>query len=116
MKKLLLTLLLFIFFIPSCNNKIIVSNVYEKTYTEKTVAINDIYNKLDYYKIDSIPMNKWMNVIYVTDTSLINQSIIRAEVEKNSIYQCIYTSFFNPNDTMYTFLIRYTGREKYLKK
>lgn len=115
MKKLLLILVLF-FSLGSCNNKIIVSNVYENKYDVKEEAIVDIYDKLDYYEIDSIPLNEWMNVIYATDTSLTIQSIIRAEVESKSLYQCVYTSFFNPNDTTYTFLIRYTGKEKYLKK
>lgn len=114
MKKLLFILVL-LFSITACN-KYIVSNVYERTYEIEKNAVTDIYTHLDSYELDSIPFDIWITNVMMADSSFLVQRSIWKEIKPKSSYQFIYTQFINPADTSYMFLIRYSGKEKYLKK
>lgn len=109
MKKLLFILVLSLL-VVSCN-KYIVSNVYEKTYTTQDSAVTDTYNWLNFYEVDSIPLEQWPNNLIKTDTTTIDQKMIRKVHDKNTNYQFILTSFMYPHYSYYTFLIRYRGKK-----
>jgi len=113
MKKLLLIFIL-LFSLTACN-KFIVTNVYEKSYESEKIVLNDIYKYLKYYEVDSIPIEMWICNVMLADTTLLIQNTIWNEIVPRSNYQFIYTQFINSSDTTYTFLIRYSGKEKYLK-
>jgi hypothetical protein len=114
MKKLLFIFIL-LFSLTACN-KFIVTNVYERMYTVEENVVNDIYTQLETYELDSIPLDIWITNVMMADSSFLVQRSIWKEIASKSKYQFIYTQFINSSDTSYMFLIRYSGKEKYLKK
>jgi hypothetical protein len=109
MKKILIILLFII--LSSCNNYI-VTNVHDKSYIDKEMAMIDIYNRLYYYDIDSIDLNDWIYSKMVMDTTIIDQKIIRKLINNKSSYTFIFTTYKYPSLIYYNFLIRYSGKIK----
>jgi len=109
MKKFILILVLVLLTI-SCN-KYIVSNVYEKTYIDDVIARVDVQNQLKVYEMDSIPTSQWMENTIKSDTTRIEQRILRKIVDKNTNYQFIFSMYVYPSSLYYQFVIRYRGKK-----
>jgi hypothetical protein len=116
MKKLILILLLSLLSV-SCN-KYIVTNLYERTYTETelSVAHSDVYGHLYEYNVDNILLENWMVNELSNDTIQITQRVIRKVVNEKSNYQFIFSEYVYPSRTYYQFVIRFYGIEKDLQK
>lgn len=114
MKKLLLILSL-VFLLSSCN-KYIVTNVYEQKYTDKELAVSDVYTQLEYYDVDSIPLENWMYNKMLYDTIVIEQSSMRKAINEKSTYTFIFSTYTYPSLFYHSFLIRFSGKEKDLKR
>jgi len=121
MKKIILCglgliLLILLCLMASCN-KYVATNMYDKQYDSKELVYSDIYKQLSYYDIDSIPLDEWIPLNFVNDSTIIRQKFIVKPLDNKSSYQFIFTTYeyLHTSDTTYFFLIRFLGNEKYLQ-
>lgn len=115
MKKLILILIL-TFFTTSCNNYI-TKNVYEKSYSglQEQNAYHDVYAHLNYYELDSIPLENWITNDLKTDTIQIEQKTVMKAINNKSVYVFIFSKYIYPSKLYYNFIIRFSGDKKDLK-
>jgi hypothetical protein len=119
MKKVLkiMMLLLMALMLLACN-KYVSGSLYHKKYaaTQTEQAYADVYSKLKYYKVDSIPIDKWILNNVVTDTIHLEQHVIKKTMDPKSVYIFVLTKYTYPSQSYYQFIIRYSGNKKYLIK
>ena len=111
MKKLIFIFLLFLISVSSCA-QVVVKNVYQKTYKSAQVELaqKDVYNQLHTYKVDSIPLEKWLTNQMISDTTIIIQKMIRQDVDKKTNYQFIFTEYKYPKSSLYQVVVRETKK------
>ena len=112
MKKLIILLLIML--LTSCNNTI-VTNVYDKQYIEPTEAIYDMNLLLERYDFYVVPLDEWIHNKLSVDTLSIEQYIIKKDINRNSQYIFIFSTYKYPSITYNTILVRFNGRKKDLK-
>jgi hypothetical protein len=120
MKKFIIILFLLLLF-TSCNkslNNYISRNIYERTYTgDDLVYVNpDVFYLSFYYGIDSIPLENWITNNMVIDTINIEQKVIYKSINETTNYQFVLSKYVYPTSLYYTFVVRYSGKEKDIYK
>jgi hypothetical protein len=122
MKKFFLLIILFLLSALSCNHKltnaIITRNLYERTYVGNDTAYipQDIIYFSYEYNFDTIPVNQWLTNIMSCDTIYVEQKILIKQIDDNTNYVFVLSKYEYPSVLYYSFLVRYTGKEKDLPK
>lgn len=117
MKKIFF-ILFFVLFTTSCD-KYIMSNVYERKYDNEQIALTDVYQQVDNYELDSLPLYEWISHKVGNDSIIIEQYVIRKIIDIRSEYNFIYTKYtypyvkcvMCPERESYQFVIRYKGKK-----
>lgn len=97
--------------------------VFQRTYeaVDSSLVIKDVYNQLNKYGVDSIPLDMWITSYMSMDTNKYVQKTIRYESICTDEYTCkkqkpqkkytfVYTKFIYPYRTYYEFKVRYLGK------
>ena len=109
MKKLIFIFILLLTI--SCSH-FVVKNVFDRTYsTSQNDVYNDVYNQLNRYGVDSIPLENWITNQMISDTSIILQRMIRQDIDEETNYLFILTEYKSPNNSFYKFVVRYSGKK-----
>lgn len=109
MKKLILIILLIL--VTSSCDKYIMSNIYEKRYDNEHLALSDVYQQVNKYELDSLPLSDWISNKVGNDSIIIEQYMIRKIIDIKTEYDFIYTKYIHPTNIQYQFVIRYKGKK-----
>jgi hypothetical protein len=114
MKKLFL--FLFVLFL-SCSITNKTSQIYQRyyPYVNPQSAIDDIFDQLPVYGVDSIPLEEWLTLKAKTEEGYLIQKTI-SKTEPKMYYVFIYNTFVSPDSTFYEFKIYRTITIKELKR
>ena len=107
-----------LFTLISCD-KYILSNIYERQYDNEQTALSDVYQQVNKYELDSLPLHDWISNKIGNDSVVIEQYVIRKIIDVKSEYNFIYTKYIHiyvkcvmcPERENYQFVIRYKGKK-----
>lgn len=107
-----------LFTLISCD-KYILSNIYERQYDNEQTALSDVYQQVNKYELDSLPLHDWISNKIGNDSIVIEQYVIRKIIDVKTEYNFIYTKYIHtyvkcvmcPERESYQFVIRYKGKK-----
>lgn len=107
-----------LFALISCD-KYIMTNIYERQYDNEQIALSDVYQQVNKYELDSLPLHDWISNKISSDSIIIEQYTIRKIIDSKTEYNFIYTKYMHtyvkcvmcPERENYQFVIRYKGKK-----
>jgi hypothetical protein len=108
MKNLLIIFLFFLFVSSTCEqqNPSSFSYTFEQSYSNETIAINDLFTILHNYSQDSIPLKDWPAYVGTTNAGQIVQQMLTKKQNDSLNYVFIYTTYRFIDTTYYNIKVR----------